>query len=93
MSNVQNRRQDMRIKVKAKVKLSHPSVGQVLLESGDISDSGVFLYTGEITPPEVGERVTIQMTGMPMEAPIVTMKVVRHISEGIGLQFVLVGDE
>lgn len=93
MSKIENRRQDMRIKVKAKVKLSHPSLGQVLLESGDISDSGVFLHTGEITPPDVGERVTIQMMGMPMEAPIVTMRVVRHISDGIGLQFVLVGEE
>lgn len=89
----ENRRQDMRIKLKAKVKFSHPSVGQVLLESGDISDSGVFLYTADMQPPAIGERVTVQMMGMPVEAPVVTMRVVRHIQDGIGLQFVLVGDD
>jgi len=27
------------------------------------------------------------MTGLPMEAPIVTMKVVRYTPDGMGLQF------
>ena len=82
-----NRRKDLRTKVKAKVKFTHASTGSVLLNSGDISDGGVFLFNGEITPPAIGEAVTIQMTGLPMEAPIVRMKIVRHTSDGMGLQF------
>ena len=82
-----NRRRDMRTKVKAKVKFTHASVGSVLLDSGDISDGGVFLFKGDITPPELGEKVTVQMTGLPMEAPIVTMEVVRYTPDGMGLQF------
>jgi len=68
-----NRRKDLRTKIKAKVKFTHPSVGSVLLDSGDISDGGVFLFQGEITPPELGESVT--------------MKVVRYTHDGMGLQF------
>ena len=82
-----NRRKDLRTKIKAKVKFSHPSVGSVLLDSGDISDGGVFLFNGDITPPELGESVTVQMTGLPVEAPIVGMKIVRFTSDGMGLQF------
>ncbi len=87
-----NRRKDIRSKVTAKVKLIHPSVGEVLLTTYDISDGGVFLYTQDTVPPALGEIVQIQMTGLPMEAPIVTMRVMRHLNQGIGLQFVLEDD-
>ena len=83
----EERRTDLRTKISAKVKFTHNSVGSVLLESGDISDGGVFVFNGDIQPPPVGEKVTLQMTGLPMEAPIVPMKVVRHTKDGMGLQF------
>ncbi len=84
-----NRRKDIRSKVTAKVKLMHPSLGEALLTTYDISDGGVFLYTQDTVAPALGETVQIQITGLPSEAPIVTMKVVRKLSKGIGLQFVL----
>lgn len=83
----EERRIDLRTKIKAKVKFTHPSVGCVLLESGDISEGGVFVYNDTIKPPPVGEKVTLQMTGLPMEAPIVPMIIVRHTEDGMGLQF------
>ncbi len=89
MADGKNRRKDMRTKLSAKVKLMHPALGEVLLNSGDVSDGGVMLYTTGIIAPAIGEIVKIQMTGMPIEAPIVTMKVVRHVPDGIGLEFVL----
>jgi hypothetical protein len=83
----EERRIDLRTKVKAKVKFTHSSVGCVLLDSGDISEGGVFVYNGTIKPPPVGEKVTLQMAGLPMEAPIVPMIIVRHTKDGMGLQF------
>jgi c-di-GMP-binding flagellar brake protein YcgR len=77
----------MRSKVKAKITFTHPSVGSVLLDSGDISDGGVFILKGDITPPELGEKVSVQMIRLPMQAPIVTMKVVRYTTDGMGLKF------
>lgn len=88
----EERRVDLRTKLKAKVKFSHPSVGSVLLDSGDISDGGVFVYNGDIHAPAIGEKVTLQMTGLPMEAPIVPMTIVRHTPDGMGLQFDLIED-
>ncbi len=91
-SSGDNRRKDTRSRVSAKVRLMHPSLEGVLLNTYDISDGGVFLYTEDLVPPELGEIVQIQMTGLPMEAPIVTMKIVRRITKGIGLAFVLDDD-
>lgn len=91
--NGDNRRKDLRTKIKAKVKFTHVSLGSVLLDSGDISDGGVFLFNGEITPPALGEKVTVQMTGLPMEAPIVPMKIVRYTHDGMGLQFDFIDEE
>lgn len=82
-----NRRKDLRTKVKTKIKFTHESTGSVLLNSGDISDGGIFLFNDDITPPALGESVTIQMTGLPVEAPIVKMKIVRLTSDGMSLQF------
>lgn len=87
MKGSENRRQDLRTKVEAKVKFHHESVGSVILNSGDISDGGVFLYSGDITPPALGEKVTVQMIGLPMESPIVPMKIVRLTNDGMGLKF------
>ncbi len=91
-NSAENRRRDIRSRVSAKVKLMHPSLDEVLLTTYDISDSGVFLYTEGLDTPDLGEIVKIQMTGLPMEAPIVTMKIVRRITKGIGLKFVLETD-
>ncbi|MFT6153938.1 MAG: c-di-GMP-binding flagellar brake protein YcgR [Bermanella sp.] len=85
--NGDNRRKDLRTKIKTKVKFTHESCGSVLLNSGDISDGGVFLYSDAIKAPALGESVTVQITGLPIEAPIVTMKVIRLTSDGMGLKF------
>jgi c-di-GMP-binding flagellar brake protein YcgR len=85
--NGDNRRKDLRTKIKTKVKFTHESCGSVLLNSGDISDGGVFLYSDAIKAPALGESVTVQITGLPIEAPIVTMKVIRLTSHGMGLKF------
>ena len=91
-SSGDNRRKDIRSKVSAKVRLMHPSLSEVLLTTYDISDGGIFLYTKELIPPALGELVQVQMTGLPMEAPIITMKIVRRIPKGIGLKFALESD-
>jgi hypothetical protein len=85
--NGDNRRTDLRTKVKTKMKFTHPSCGSVLLNSGDISDGGIFLYSEGVIPPEIGAKVTVQMTGLPMEAPIVPMKLMRLTHDGMGLKF------
>ena len=69
--------------------MTHPDVGNLSLQTGDISDGGAYVYTGEHPIPAVGEIVSVQVQGMGQgEAPEVKMKVVRSDKHGIGLAFV-----
>ena len=84
-----NKRQHTRTKLRAQVKLSHPELGELNLQTGDISDGGAFILAEGNTLPEVGELVTVQVQGMAGgEAPSVKMRIMRIDKEGIGLQFV-----
>lgn len=84
-----NKREHVRTKLRADVKLSHPEVGDLSLKTGDISDGGAYVFTGEHPIPAVGQIVTMQVQGMGEgEAPMVKMQVVRSDKNGIGLAFV-----
>ena len=66
----------------------HPLIGEVLVFTRDISDSGIFLLTENIDMPPVGSIVKAQVQGMGEVAPILTMEIVRLEPSGIGLKFV-----
>ena len=84
-----NKRQHIRTKLRADVKLSHPEVGDLILHTGDISDGGAYILAEGNSLPALGELVTVQVQGMGGgDAPMVSMKVVRLDKDGIGLEFV-----
>ena len=83
-----NRRQDVRTKLVARVKLVSPNVGEFDVRSGDISDSGVYLYSLGHELPEIGSVVKLQVQDLPGgDAPIIEAKIVRRDAQGIGLRF------
>ncbi|WP_028669808.1 PilZ domain-containing protein [Saccharospirillum impatiens] len=56
----------------------------------NISDGGTFV---ELTPAQkqhfnLGTQVHSQVQGLPMPAPVVLMRVVRHAPSGIGLKII-----
>ncbi|HET8904042.1 MAG TPA: PilZ domain-containing protein [Saccharospirillum sp.] len=56
----------------------------------NISDGGTFV---ELTPTQkqhfnLGTQVRSQVLGLPMPAPVVMMRVVRHAPSGIGLKII-----
>lgn len=83
-----NRRIHARTAMSAKVKLSHESLGEFVFSTRDISDGGVFIVV-EADPfePSIGDRVQVQVQGLPVPAPVLDMVVVRKTSDGFGLQF------
>lgn len=83
-----NKRQHVRNKLHAEVKLSHPEVGDLKLHTGDISDGGAYIYTDGSKLPSIGELVDVQVQGMGGEAPTVKMRIVRLDQKGMGLEFV-----
>ena len=85
----EDKRIAVRTPLRAGVKLSHPKVGELELYTGNISDTGAYILTGENRSPLIGEVVSVQVTGMGGgDAPLVKMRVVRSDSKGIGLEFV-----
>ena len=84
----QDLRHDHRTPMKCQVKVSHPSIGEVVVQTRDISDGGIFLLTEHIEVPHIGTIVEGQVQGMEIEGPILKLEIVRMEPTGIGLKFV-----
>lgn len=72
------------------VEMSHPSLGVMEAKAGDLSDGGIFVYTGIHTPPPQGTVLKVKIkrfTGVINTDPV-SMRVVHVQSNGIGLSFV-----
>ena len=82
------RRVHNRTAMSAKVKVTHESLGEFVFSTRDISDGGVFIVIdAEPFEPEIGDRVQVQVQGLPVAAPVLEMVVVRKVNDGYGLQF------
>ena len=86
---MENKRQSPRTPFKVRIRIEHPEHGVFVLNTQDISDSGVFVLTDDngTLPISLGETVKGQVQGLPIEAPVVDMEVVRIVPSGIGLRF------
>ncbi len=89
-----DKRKYLRFELPVDVKLTDTSGEEIILKSQDISDSGLFLRGDSSSLPSVGEVVVIQLASLVAgDAPReITAKVVRQNNEGIGLEFVLDGE-
>lgn len=83
-----NKREHNRTPLKVQLRLDHPVHGQMLVTTRDISDSGVFVVIDDAQRLlQIGERVSGQVQGLPIEAPVVQMEVVRFEPSGVALVF------
>ena len=83
-----DQRHDHRTPLKVQVRVSHPSIGDIIVPTRDISDGGIFLLTENIDVPPIGTIVEGQIQGMEVEGPILKLEIVRMEPSGIGLKFV-----
>ncbi len=83
-----NKREHNRTPLKVQLRIDHPLHGQMLVTTRDISDSGVFVVIDDAQRLlQIGERVSGQVQGLPIEAPVVQMEVVRFEPSGVALIF------
>jgi len=82
-----DKRQHVRTAFSASVKLIHPQIGEACFDTRDMSNGGVFLYTGDQVALPVGTDVRLQAQDMPEDAPIVRATIVRIEGSGIALMF------
>ena len=86
-----NRRRHERTLLSVKIKLISASNKEYILESGNISDSGAYVFNMDHCDLQVGEVVRIQIIGLEGgddSSPLVAAKVVRTDTQGLGLEFV-----
>ncbi|MBL3557113.1 MULTISPECIES: PilZ domain-containing protein [Marinobacter] len=83
-----DRRIHNRTAMSAKVRVTHEELGEFVFSTRDISDGGVFIVVDtEPFEPTIGDRVQVQVQGLPVPAPVLDMVVVRKTNDGFGLQF------
>lgn len=80
-------RQSTRTDLVCKIKVEHPTFGEILAETGDLSSEGVFIKHPRMAQLQLGDIVAAQVQDLPCEAPTVKMEVVRISSNGAGLRF------
>lgn len=83
-----NKRDHLRTPLKVQLRIDHPVHGQLMVMTRDISETGVFVVVDDAQNLlQVDEEVSGQVQGLPIEAPILKMKVVRVEPLGVGLSF------
>lgn len=76
-----------RTPMRCRIRIWHDSFGEVDVLTRDVSDSGVFLLIQDTEQLPIGAIVKGQIQGMPMEAPVLDMEVMRLAPEGVGLRY------
>lgn len=83
-----NQRHQVRTPIQCRIKICHPSFGELVAQTRNLSDSGVYVRHPQMAALSVGDRVSGQVQDLPIEAPVLQMAVVRVDAEGAGLSFV-----
>jgi len=81
------KRHGNRTPMRCRIKIWHDSFGDMDVITRDVSDTGVFLLIQDNEQLPIGAIVKGQIQGMPMEAPILDMEVMRLAPEGMGLRY------
>ncbi|GAB4297866.1 MAG: hypothetical protein Kow0096_16150 [Thiohalomonadaceae bacterium] len=84
-----DQRRHPRINIQIEVELIAPEIGSLTLQSGNLSDSGLYLCAGQSMPLRIGSEVCVRLKQAlgDGEAPLVKARVVRIEEQGIGLHF------
>lgn len=84
---MENRRDHPRYPLEADIKIVHPKIGEKIVKTKNVSDSGLFILVEPAVMPPIGEVIQGQIQGEQDDLPLVTMKIVRAEDDGLGLQF------
>jgi len=74
--------------MKCRIRIGHESFGEVLAQTRDLSDGGVYVKHPELTSLQLGMIVSGQVQDLPIPAPVLQMEVMRVDAEGVGLRFI-----
>ncbi len=84
---MKDQRRHARTPFHSEVRVTHPTMGSVVVMMRDFSDGGLFLLTKDLPVPPVGTIVEVQALCFGDQAPVLKAKIVRSNADGIGLMF------
>jgi len=90
--NSKDQRRHIRTPLACRIKITHQTVGEIIVKTRDISDGGVFVVLDPEQVPPIGSLVTGQVQGLMDDAPVLEMEVVRVEPAGVGLRFLNLDD-
>ncbi|ENA33392.1 MULTISPECIES: PilZ domain-containing protein [Pseudomonas] len=82
-----NQRRHPRVAMKCRLRITHPDFGELICQTRDLSDGGVYVQHETLTEWPVGTRVQGQVLDLPIEAPVVDMELMRVDALGAGFRF------
>ena len=77
-----------RTAMKCRIKISHPSFGELSATTRDLSNGGVYVKHPDLVALPVGTLVSGQVQDLPIEAPVLQMEIMRVDADGVGLRFI-----
>ena len=83
-----NKRRHPRVPLNVEVKILHPDIGEMIVQTKNLSEGGLFILADPTAMPPTGEIVQGQVQGDSGDFPVVSMKIVRTEDDGLGLQFI-----
>jgi hypothetical protein len=85
-----DRRHGIRLPVCFEVKVTHDAFGTLILQTANISDSGIYVLTEGQLMPNIGTILQVQLNGHLGEnetPPLLDMIITRMDNRGIGLKY------
>jgi hypothetical protein len=82
------KRSDTRTAFRAGVRMTHPTAGEHILKTRDMSHTGAYLLTRDQISLEPADKVTIQSIDID-DAPIIEAEIVRIESDGFAVRYLL----
>ena len=79
---------NIRTPLRAGIRLTHPILGELLLKTRDISQSGAFVIYEENDDLKIGDTVTIQSTDID-DAPVIDAEIVRIEASGFAVHYLV----
>ena len=82
------KRRAPRTNILCRVKISHHSFGEKIVNTRDISDEGLFILIDPTVLPSIGTVIKGKVLGLKEESKELDMRIVRCEDRGAGFQFV-----
>ncbi len=82
------KRSDTRTAFRAGVRMTHPSAGEHILKTRDMSHTGAFLILKEAIDLKPADKITIQSVDID-DAPVLEAEIVRIEADGFAIRYLL----